>query len=297
MALAHTNGIQIEYETFGRPSRPVLLLIAGLSGQLIHWPEAFCEAVSERGYRVIRFDNRDTGLSTKFDEAAVPDIPKTLRALVSGEEVTPCYSLEDMADDAVGLLDALDIQRAHVCGVSMGGMIAQTMALKAPSRLLSLISIYSTTGNPELPPPTDEVMELLNAPPPADRDAYIEQAMAEYRILSGSGLPFDEDFHRKIITRAARRSFYPQGVARQIVTLLTQPNRKPDLSSVSTPTLIIHGDEDPLYPIEAGKDAADAIPGAAFLAIKGMGHDLPKMDKHWLKISDAMVDHMAKVSR
>lgn len=297
MANIHANSVRIEYESFGAPSRPALLLIAGLGCQLIHWPEEVCEHIADQGYFVIRFDNRDTGLSTKLDDAGTPDIPGTLYLLLSGESVTPPYTIEDMADDAVGLLDALDIQQAHICGTSMGGMIAQSIAIKHPSRLLSLISIYSTTGNPELPPPTREVMECLTAPLPKDRDAYVQKTVNDFHIIAGSGLPFDEDFHKEIVISAADRSFYPQGIARQFVAILTQPNRKPELSSVSIPTLIVHGDEDPLVPIEAGKETAAAIPGAAFLLMKGMGHELPKMDKNWVEILDAMIDHMGKAHK
>ena len=295
MATANANGIQIEYETFGAPSNPALLLIIGLGGQLIHWHEDFCRSIADQGYYVIRFDNRDTGLSTKFDEAGVPDITETLNSLLSGEGVTPPYTIEDMSNDAVGLLDALDIQKAHICGMSMGGMIAQTIALKHSSRMLSLISIYSTTGDPELHQPTQEAMEILISPLPNAREAYINQTINGFRVIAGSGLPFDEEYHKRIVTYSTDRSFYPQGIARQLVAVLTQANRKPELSSVTVPTFVIHGDEDPLVPLEAGQDTAGAIPGAELLVIKGMGHELPKMDKNWSKILDAMINHMRKV--
>ena len=297
MASTRANNIQIEYETFGSPSQPALLLIVGLGCQLIHWPEKLCQYLVDRGYYVIRFDNRDSGLSDHFDDMGVPDIPNTLTALLTGNEVNPPYTIEDMAEDAVGLLDALDIQQAHICGMSMGGMIAQSMAINHSSRVLSLISIYSTTGNPSLPPPRQEAIELLTAPLPKERDAYIQKTVNDYRIIAGSGLIFDEDFHKNIVTQATDRSFCPQGIARQIVAILTQTNRKPALASVDRPVLVIHGDEDPLVPIEAGRDTAEAIPGASFVMINKMGHELPKMDKNWIEILGAMTDQLQNINK
>ena len=297
MTSTRANNIQIAYETFGSPSQPAMLLIAGLGCQLIHWSEKLCQYLADQGYYVIRFDNRDSGLSYHFDEMGVPDIPDTLKALLTGNEVTPPYTIEDMAEDAVGLLDALNIQQAHICGMSMGGMIAQALAIMHPSRVLSLISIYSTTGNPALPPPSQEAFELLSTPLPKERDAYIQKTINDYRTIAGSGLPFDEDFHKNMVTRATERSFCPQGVARQIVAILTQTNRKPALATMRRPALIIHGDEDPLVPIEAGRDTAVAIPAAKFLVIKKMGHELPKMDKNWLNILEAMTDHLHKTNK
>ncbi len=295
MARANANGLQIEYETFGAPSNQALLLIIGLGGQLIHWHEEFCTKFAEQGYYVIRFDNRDSGLSTKYNDAGVPDISETFNTLLSGKEVTPPYTIEDMAGDAVGLLDALGIQKAHICGMSMGGMIAQSIALKYSSRVLSLTSIYSTTGNPELPPPTPEAMETLILPLPKGRDANIEQTVNTFRVIAGSGMPFDEVFHKKLIAESYDRSFCPQGIARQLVAILTQPNRKPKLSSVIVPTLVIHGDEDPLVSLEAGKDTAEAIQGSELLIIEGMGHEIPIMNDYWLRIAEAIINHLGKV--
>jgi pimeloyl-ACP methyl ester carboxylesterase len=292
MANTRANNIQIEYETFGSPFQPALLLIVGLGCQLIHWPEKLCQYLADQGYYVIRFDNRDSGLSYHFDDMGVPDIPNLLTALLTGKGAFPPYTLEDMADDAVGLLDALDIQQAHICGMSMGGMIAQSMAINHSSRVLSLISIYSTTGNPALPPPSQEALELLTAPLPKQREAYIQKTVNDYRIIAGSGVIFDEDFHKNIVTRATDRSFCPQGIARQIAAVLTQTNRKPALARMDRPALVIHGDEDPLVPIEAGLDTAEAIPGATFVVINKMGHELPKMDKNWIEILDAMTDQL-----
>lgn len=293
MAKANANGIQIEYETFGEPASPPLLLIIGLAGQLIFWDEELCEQLAQQGHYVIRFDNRDVGLSTKFEEAGVPDIVQTIETLMQGETVNPAYTMEDMANDAVGLLDALGIEKAHICGMSMGGMIAQTIAINHPQRILSLISIYSHTGNPELPQPKPEAMKFLLTPPPEDREANIEHTLKLFRTISGSGFPLDEDWIRKVAGQAYDRAFYPQGVGRQFVAILTQKNRKPELGSVSVPTLVIHGADDPLVPVEGGKDTAEAVPGSELIIIDGMGHDLPHGGA-WPQIIDAIVDHTQK---
>ena len=293
MAKITANGIQIEYDTFGKRGDQPLLLITGLALQLIHWDEALCEQLARRGHYVIRFDNRDTGLSTQLSEAGIPDIGQIIEARMKGEEIRPPYTIEDMADDAVGLLDALEIEKAHICGISMGGMIAQTIALNHRQRILSLISIYSQTGNPALPPPTPKALECLLTPPPMEREANISYTLDVCRTFSGTGFPPDEDWHRKIAAQAYDRAFCPEGVARQLAAVLTQKNRKPDLGSVSVPTLVIHGADDPLVPVEGGKDTAEAIPGAELIIIDGMGHDLPHGGA-WPQIVDSIVDHTQK---
>jgi pimeloyl-ACP methyl ester carboxylesterase len=297
MAKTTANGIQIEYDTVGSPDDPPLLLIAGLALQLIHWDEALCEQLAQRGHYVIRFDNRDTGLSTRFAKAGIPDIGQLIEALMKGEESRPPYTIEDMADDAVGLLDALGVEKSHICGISMGGMIAQTIALNHHERVLSLISIYSQTGNPALPPPTPEAMECLLTPPPMEREANITYTLDVWRTFSGTGFPTSEEWHRKIAAQAYDRAFYPEGVARQLAAVLTQKNRKPDLGSVRVPTLVIHGSADPLVTVEGGKDTAEAIPGAELIIIDGMGHDLPHGGEGaWPQIVDAIVNHTQKIS-
>ena len=294
MAQVDTNGIQIEYDTFGEPGSQPLLLIMGFAGQLIFWDEELCKEIAQRGHYVIRFDNRDVGLSTKIDEAGVPDIMKTIEALMMGEAVHPPYTIEDMADDAVGLLDALAIEKAHICGMSMGGMIAQTIAVNYPQRVLSFISIYSNMGDPEDPGPKPEAFELLTTPFPEEREASIEHAMKLFHAIAGPGFPFDEEWHRKIVTQAFDRAFYPQGPARQLIAILTQKNRRPALASVSVPTLVVHGTDDPLVPVECGRNTAAAIPGAELMIIDGMGHDIPHSGA-WPQIIEAIVDHMHKV--
>ncbi len=290
MAKATANGICIEYETFGdRQARP-LLLIGGLSTQLIHWDDDLCKDLSGRGHYVIRFDNRDAGLSTKFDQAGVPD----LGAIMRGEKKSP-YTLEDMADDSVGLLDALGASKAHICGTSMGGMIAQALAIRHPSRVLSLVSIYATTGSKDLPPPRPGMMELLLAPAPPEREAYIEHMLNLFKAMAGRGFAFDEAWTRTIIARAYDRCFCPEGTARQVSAVMTQTNRKKALASVTAPTLVIHGTDDPLVPAEGGKGTAQAIPGAQLMLIEGMGHDLPHGGA-WPRIVEAIATHTLKTT-
>jgi pimeloyl-ACP methyl ester carboxylesterase len=289
---AAANGIQIEYETFGEPSARPLLLIGGLADQLIHWDEDLCRDLSRQGHYVIRFDNRDSGLSTKFDQAGQADLGK----IALGEKSSPPYTLDDMADDAVGLLDALGIRKAHICGVSMGGMIAQTVAIRHPSRILSLISIYSTTGNKDLPPPKPEMMELLLAPAPPEREAYIEHMVALFKAMAGQGFAFDEEWTRMITAKAYDRSFSPGGTGRQLWAIMAQGNRKKALASVTVPTLVIHGMDDPVVPVEAGRDTAEAIPGAQVMLIEGMGHDLPHGGA-WPRIVEAIAVHTSRAGK
>ncbi|MBW2060837.1 MAG: alpha/beta hydrolase [Deltaproteobacteria bacterium] len=280
------NGIQIEYDTFGDRSSPPLLLIMGLGAQMILWDEEFCDQLASQGLYVIRFDNRDIGLSTKFDEAGVPNVMEMMAAAQRGEEVKAPYTVDDMADDAVGLLDSLDIDKAHICGASMGGMIAQTVASRHPSCVLSLISIMSTTGDPALPQAKPEAMEVLLTPVPEKREAYIEHSLKASRTIGSPGFPFDEKRVRERTARGFDRSFHPQGVARQLAAVIAHGSRKPALAKVTTPTLVIHGADDPLVPVEGGRDTASAIPEAELLIIEGMGHDLPI--GAWPRIVDAI---------
>jgi pimeloyl-ACP methyl ester carboxylesterase len=282
MAKAESNGIQIEYETMGDPADRPLLLIIGLADQLIHWDDDLCAALVARGHFVIRFDNRDSGLSTKCDWPA--------RAPVEGHKTPLVYSLDDMADDAMGLLDALGIAKAHLCGASMGGMIAQCAAIRYPSRALSLTSIYSTTGNRSLPPPDPEVMDLLLAPAPRDREGYVEYMVLFIRMTTGKGFIFDEAYARQISQRAYDRSFCPEGTARQFRAIATQTDRRQALAGLTVPTLVVQGTDDPLVSVEAGRDMAGAIPGAHLIIIEGMGHDLAHGGA-WPAIAEAVANH------
>ena len=291
MPKANANHIQIEYDTFGDSTLPALLLIMGLGGQMIMWDKEFCQQLADRGFYVIRYDNRDIGLSTKFETAGIPDVMAAMTASMQGETVEPPYSLDDMADDAAGLLDALSIEKAHICGASMGGMIAQVFAYRHPSRILTLTSIMSGTGNPELPPGKPEAMAALTTPAPRNREEYIENGVKTWKVIGSPGFPFDEGRIRDMTAEAFDRSFYPQGMARQMVAILAHGNRKPRLADVNVPTLVIHGDSDPLVPVEAGKDTADAIKGAKLLIVKGMGHDFNRGT--WPEIIRAIDQHAA----
>jgi len=291
------NGIQIEYDTIGNPALPPLLLIMGLGGQLIHWDERFCRLLADRGHFVIRFDNRDTGLSTRFEAAGLPDMSELLDARMQGQSIQAPYTLNDMADDAAELLAALDIEKAHICGSSMGGMIAQTLAIRHPQRVLSLISIYSTTGNSDLPQPQPAAMEALLTPQPVERQAYIDFNVVTMQTIAGSGFPFDAQFIRNISARAYDRAFYPPGVGRQMMAVMAQENRTSTLGSVTVPTLVIHGTADPLVPAEHGQATANAISGAQLLLVEGMGHDLPHTKGPWPQVIDAIAGHTKAVYR
>ena len=295
MATANANGIKIEYETFGDPSLPALLLIIGLGSQLIHWQDEFCQQIADNGYHVIRYDNRDVGLSTKFDAVSMPQIMEKVMAIFSGQEVTTPYTIEDMANDAVGLLDALNVDRAHICGMSMGGMIAQTFAINNPSRTLSLISIYSHSGNREEFVPAQEVLEAMMKPVPEEREQYVDYYLNFFKLIFGTGLPFDVEFHRTLFVRTYDRSFCPEGTGRQSLAIMVQKDRTPELRELKMPSLIIHGDEDPLVPIAGGKATAAAIPDSDFMIVKGMGHAMPNLNAYWSDIKDAMINHMGKV--
>lgn len=295
MPRARANGIEIEFESFGDPSCPPVLLVMGLGGQMLLWDEQFCEALAERGHRVVRFDNRDVGLSTKLAHHGLPDVFAAFGSAAQGQPVDAPYTLHDMADDAAALLDAMEIESAHVVGASMGGMIAQTLSFRHAPRVRSLVSIMSTTGNPALPPPRPAAMMALTTAPPAEREANVEHAVGLWRTIGSPGFPFDEDYIR---TRAARlydRAFHPEGVARQLVAILASGDRRPHLAAVRAPALVIHGLDDPLVPVEGGRDTAAAIPDAALMEIPGMGHDMPRT--LWPTLVDAIAGHVERAER
>ncbi len=275
MPKANVSNIEIEYETIGDPISKPLLLIAGLGSQMLAWSDKMCENLANRGFFVIRFDNRDIGLSTKFEDAGMPDFVEISAAYGRGKIPKVPYTLEDMAGDALGVLDALNIYKAHVCGASMGGMIAQVLAYKHPSRVLSLTLIMSTTGNPDLPQPKPEFMAQFFAPVPSEREAYIEETVKRGRLIHGT-FTYDEDQSREYRTMEYDRNYYPEGVTRQLAAMAVPGNLKPKLAAIRAPTLVIHGREDPFYPVEAGKDIAAAIPGSELLILDGMGHSFPR---------------------
>jgi pimeloyl-ACP methyl ester carboxylesterase len=270
-SIAKVGDIEIAYDTFGDPSDPPMLLIMGLGAQMIRWDDVFCEQLASRGRWVIRFDNRDVGLSTKFDNAGVPNVI----GLMQGEAVEVPYKLKDMAEDAIGLLDTLGIESADVVGASMGGMIAQTMAIHFPERVRTLTSIMSSTGNPNLPQPTPEAMSVLLTPPVSSRDEYIKNSIEAARVLHGSKYPLNEEYIRNYSEHSFDRCYNPAGVARQFGAIIASGSRQEALKNVKIPTLVIHGDADPLVSIEGGKDTANSILGAKLLIIEGMGHSIP----------------------
>ena len=292
MPTLNANGIEICYDTSGSASGEPLLLIMGLGGQMTLWEDEFCRGLAERGHFVVRFDNRDVGLSTKLTAAGVPNLLEVMSRIVAGETVEAAYTLDDMADDAVGVLDALDLEAAHVVGASMGGMIAQALAIRHPARVRTLVSIMSSTGNPELPRARPEAMAVLMRERADDREGSIAQAVAAQRVLCGTGFPFDEARVRERAGRAYDRSFYPEGITRQMAAVVASGNRRPALASLDVPTLVIHGDGDPLVPIEAGRDTAEAIPGAELLVIEGMGHNLPP--ELFPRLVSAIAEHTRK---
>lgn len=271
MPTTTANGIDIAYETHGDPAAPTLLAIHGLGAQLTDWPDHFVQALVDQGFRVVSYDNRDQGRSTWFDEAGDPDLASLL---TEGSPAVP-YLIPDMAADAAGLLDALGVARAHVLGVSMGGMIAQQFAIDYPDRTISLTSIMSTP-NPGAGPPTPEAAAALLVPPAEGREAVIEQSVAGARIIGSPGFPFDEAAHRARAAVHYDRGNHPVGTARQLAAILASPDRTDGLAQVAVPTLVVHGEDDPLVTLPGGEATATAVPDAELWVIPGMGHDLPE---------------------
>jgi len=267
MSRATCNGIELEYETFGDPSGAPLLLIAGLGSQMISWNDQFCELLAGRGFQVIRFDNRDAGLSTWMDAA---------------------YTLNDMAADAAGLLDAIGIPAAHVVGTSMGGFIAQLVALNHPDRVLTLTSIMSGPNGEDEVPPTDEGREVLLVPAPKTREERIQVGVWAKRRLLGSADPYDDEYERARVTAAVDRAYHPAGFARQLGAIVAAPSRLGRFSSLRVPALVVHGKDDILVPVDNGRKVAAAIPGARLMEIEGMGHDLPS--RVWEQVADAIAE-------
>jgi pimeloyl-ACP methyl ester carboxylesterase len=270
------NGIELEYEETGDKSAPAMFLIHGLGAQLTLWPQKFVDQLAAAGFRVIRYDNRDIGLSTKFESYGIPDLGALTAKAMAGEKIPAPYYLSDMARDGIGLMDALGIERAHVVGVSMGGMIVQTMAIEHPERLLSMTSIMSTSGRRGLPPGKPEAVKMLmSAPPNTERETLITHSMKVRRAIGSPAYPMDDAALRALVERNVDRSYYPQGVARQYNAVMASGSRSHALPSITTPSLVIHGADDPLLVLAAGEDTAKLIPGAQLKVYPGMGHDLP----------------------
>jgi pimeloyl-ACP methyl ester carboxylesterase len=278
MPKAHVNGINIEHDGFGSEDAAAILLISGLGVQMTRWTAPFCQMLAAQGFHVIRFDNRDVGLSTHFADSPVPDLAAVAGALARGERPELPYTLDDMADDAVGLLEALGIERAHIVGRSMGGMIAQIVASEHPERTLTLTSIMSSSGNPGLPPSSPEAMAVLTqrAPHPSqDEKGFLDHSVRAARILGSPGLPFDEAAQRAQALGEAKRAYNPAGFGRQIAAIVAAGDRRARLNTIAAPTLVLHGAADPLIPLAGGKDTAANIKGAELRVIEGMGHEIP----------------------
>jgi pimeloyl-ACP methyl ester carboxylesterase len=272
------NNIEIEVVDSApdAPHLPVVLLIMGLGMQLIAWPPGMVRALMNAGYRVIRFDNRDSGLSDKFEALGMPNMLWQGLKYKLGMTITPLYSLQDMARDTLGVLDALQIDKAHIVGVSMGGMVAQRVALMAPNRALSLSSIMSSSGARGLPAASPAVTrQLLSRPKGKGKQAAIDHSVKLFQTIGSPAFPLDEDFLRERVTLATERSFNPPGIARQMMAIVADSTRASDLSKITVPTLVLHGKADPLVPFACGQDTASRIPGARLVGIDGMGHDLP----------------------
>jgi pimeloyl-ACP methyl ester carboxylesterase len=261
----------------------------GLAAQMIAWDEEFCAELAARGYHVIRFDNRDAGLSTRLESAGVPNVAGALMAAAAGQPIQAPYLLRDMAEDVVGLLDALRIPAAHVVGASMGGAIAQTLALYHPARLRTLTSIMSTTSAPGLPPPTPEALRALLSPAPGDLGAYLEYHAQVWRVLRAGRFPLDEARDPARARQIFERGLNPAGVARQLTAMLGSGSRREALGSVRVPMLVIHGEADPLIPLACGIDTAKSVPGSTLVIVKGMGHALSI--PFWPQIIEAIAAH------
>jgi pimeloyl-ACP methyl ester carboxylesterase len=289
MPTAAGNGIEICYDTLGDPGDPTVLLVMGLGCQMIHWDPGLCGLIAERGFHVVRYDNRDMGGSTRFDEPV--EIPAVLQAIGAGETPAVPYLLSDMADDAVSLLDHLGIDRAHVFGVSMGGMIAQTIAIEHPERVRTLTSVMSTTGDGDVGAPTADAMRALLRPPPQTSEQYQDSAVANAALWGSPGL-YDVEDIRRLHVDAWDRGYDPAGTARQLAAILASGSRSARLATLDVPTLVIHGTDDNLIQPSGGERTAEVIPDAKLLVIDGMGHDLAR--PLWPRLVDAFASHAAE---
>lgn len=291
-----SNGIRLEYAESGRKTDPVILLIMGLGTQMVAWPDALCDGLTRLRFRVIRFDNRDVGLSTKVGGDDAADVTMQLVRAFTGSPFEPPYMLRDMAADTVGLLDALAIDRAHVVGISMGGMIAQIIAAEHPDRMASLTLIMTSSGNPQLPMGTPEAMKATLAPKPdgSDREAVVKHMMNIYRVIGSPGFPMEDSELRAWVERSTDRVYYPVGGARQLLAILGSGDRLDLLKKINCPTLVMHGADDPLVPVQAGKELARVIKGATLQLVPGMGHDLaPGLMPIW---RTAIANHCGSVA-
>jgi pimeloyl-ACP methyl ester carboxylesterase len=285
MPRAHGNGVELEYETVGDPAGRPLLLVQGLGAQLTSIEDGLCQELASRGFLVVRYDNRDVGLSTWFDHAR----PVNLAAIYGGDHASLAYTLEDMADDAVAVLDAAGVRSAHVAGISLGGMIAQLLATRHPDRVRSLASIMSTTGDRAVGQPTGEAASILVAPMPSDREGFIEQAVVNATAIgSGTAYPFDAEAVRRGAARGYDRAYHPRGTGRQFAAILAAGDRTPALGTIRVPTLVVHGEQDQVIGVSGGEATAAAIGGARLLRVPGLGHELPP--GFWPVLADALIE-------
>jgi len=280
-----STGIELEYDVFGEATAPTIVLIMGFSMQMTAWDREFCESLAGRGFRVVRFDNRDVGKSTKLAHAGFPDFPRAMQ----GDRTAAPYAIEDMADDVAAFVVALGVPAAHLVGVSMGGFIGQEVAIRHPGRVLSLASIMSSTGNRAVGRANPTALAVLLAPPPPDREAAIDHAITTWRVIGSPGYPFDETAARERCGIAWDRDHDPAGVARQAAAVITQRDRTADLAQLRVPTVVVHGASDPVIHVSGGQATARAIPGARLVVVPGMGHDLPR--QVWPVVIDAVVDN------
>lgn len=279
MAQAQVNGVTLEYEISGPETGMPLLLIHGVGAQLIRWPPSLCDRLAEAGFRLLRYDSRDIGLSTHMDDAPIPNLAAITAARLNGREPELPYTLSDLAADAAGLMAAVGIPAAHVLGVSLGGMVAQQLAIAHPHKVLSMTCIMTQSGNPELPGARPAALAKLSAvapDPKADREAYLQHQVELNQNLGSPDYPTPEPELRRMAALAADRAYNPAGAARQLAAGRGSADRSSELRKLSVPTLVIHGAEDPLMSVVCGEDLADSVPGAWFLRINGMGHDLPE---------------------
>ncbi|MCE9571428.1 MAG: alpha/beta fold hydrolase [Rhodocyclales bacterium] len=283
--------LHIEYESLGDPSHPAIVLIMGLGMQLTAWPDSFCHKLVARGYRVVRFDNRDCGLSGRAPGKKRANLLLAMAASALGLPVRTPYTLEDMAGDAVGLMDRLGIAQAHIVGASMGGMIAQVLTAKFPQRALSLTSIMSSSGNRRVSKPTRPARKILLSRPadPKDTDSVIDYMVQMFGVIGSPAYPASTDELRRRLGQSIRRAYTPAGTARQLLAIIASGDRRKLLRTIKAPTLVIHGAADPLVPLAAGRDTAQNIPGAELLVIDGMGHDFP--DELMPRLAQVIADH------
>lgn len=289
----YSNGLSFEVEVTGDKQAPAVLLTMGLGMQLTAWPPALTQALVAAGYRVIRYDNRDIGLSSHFDHAGLPNMALQILKSKLGFTLRPPYKLHDMAQDALGILDALDIEAAHIVGVSMGGMISQRIAIAAPNRVRSLTSVMSSSGAPKLPSARPEIVSaMLARPKSAKTDDVVNHTLKLFQLIGSPGYPQDEAEMRARLLASVQRSYHPKGVSRQLLAIVADTKRYAELASVTASTLVIHGTQDPLVPIACGRDTASRIQGAQFVAIEGMGHDWPPAVTQ--QLCEHMIPHLKR---